>query len=152
MPVLVVLVLAAAMALATSLFGWWGVPLTAALTAGVPAPRGRPGVAVTPARAALAGALAWGGFLAAAAAGGRLAAVVALVGRVVGQPGALVLALTLALPAVLAWAAAALVAGVAARRRPRAGDPITLSALGPPSRPGGTASDAAPGSPAAATP
>jgi hypothetical protein len=112
---------------------------------------------VTPGRAGLAGALAWGGFLAAAAVGGRLGPVMALVGGVVGQPGAVVVALTLALPAALAWGATAVAAGIVDALRPTPpdptseADPITLPAPGPTSSPGGAA-DAAPGSPAAATP
>jgi hypothetical protein len=158
---LVVAALAAGMAAATALAGWWGVPLVAALAALVPAGAARPrGAAtrrwVTPGRAALAGALAWGAFLAAAAAGGRLGPVSTLVGRVVGAPAPAVLALTLALPAMLAWAAAALAAGVVGARRPPAPDPITLPAPGQPSRPAGSATasaaESAPGSTAAATP
>lgn len=146
--VLAVAATAAAMAIATALVGWQGVPLTAALVA-VPAASDPRAPILTPARIALAGALAWGGFL--VAAGGRLAPVVELVGRVVGQPGALVVGLTLALPALLAWAAAAFAAGIAGAVRPSAPDPITLDPPGPTSRSEGAA-DAASGSPAAATP
>jgi len=109
-----------------------------------------------PRRLALAAALGWGGLLAFAARGGRLPAVMTMVGDIVGQPGAVVLGLTLLLPAVLAWASATVGGsiGAALRRRlggPPAADPITLRAPGPTSRPG-DAADAAPGSTAAATP
>jgi hypothetical protein len=148
MSMLVVLALAVAMALATSLFGWWGVPLTAALVSGARATLGRRTRPATPARVALGAALAWAGLLAWAAAGGRFGAVLALVERVAGAPAPVVVALTLLLPAVLAWAAATLVETIVAAVRPRAPDPITLPAPGPPGRP---AESSAP-STAAATP
>lgn len=148
MPILLVVAIAVAMALATALFGWWGVPLTAALVSGTRAAVRRRTPPATPARAALGAALAWAGLLAWAATGGRFGTVVALVERVAGAPATVVVALTLLLPAVLAWAAATLVETIVAAARPRAPDPITLPAPGPPGRP---AESSAP-STAAATP
>lgn len=123
-----VVVLAVVMAFATVLLGWWGVPLAAALIAAVS--HGRPGVITRAGRscaggAGLAAALAWGGLLAMAAFGGaRFGAVAASLAGVFAAPAALVGVVTLALPALLAWSAAAVVEGVLARLFPeRAGPP-----------------------------
>jgi hypothetical protein len=114
-----VLVLAIVMAVATAGLGWWGVPLAAALVAA--ASHARPGAIARPGRscaggAGLAAALGWGGLLAVAALGGaRFGAVATALGRVLGAPPALAGVVTLALPALLAWSAAAVVEGVLAR-------------------------------------
>jgi hypothetical protein len=155
---LTVLAMTVAMALGTSLLGWHGVPITAALFAAARVPAGARPYAATPALAALAAALAWGGFLAAAATGGRLGAVAELAGRVAGAPAAAVVALTLALPAALAWGAAALAQGLVARVRRAPGrdapppGQVTLPAPGPSGRPAGADPEASSGSPAAVTP
>ena len=121
----VLLALAVVMALATAAVGWWAVPLAAALIAAVAHGTAagilrRPGGSCA-AGAALAGALAWGALLLVDALGERFGAVARLVGGVAGVPPAVVVALTLLLPALLAWSAAAVVEGVLAAARPAPG-------------------------------
>jgi hypothetical protein len=104
--------LAAALALATLVFGWWGVPLTAALWGALV--RGRPGAAGA---AAVGAAGAWGALLARAAlAAPPTASLAATLGGLLRVPAPALLAVTLLYPALLAWGAAT-VAGAALRPR-----------------------------------
>jgi hypothetical protein len=102
-----ILLLAAALAVGTFVFGWWTVPVIA-LAWGLIAGR----LPRAAGYAAIAAVLAWGALLALDAAGGRLFPLGALFGAIAHLPGAVFLALTLIFPAVLAWSAAALGAGV----------------------------------------
>jgi hypothetical protein len=111
MPLLRLALWAVVMAVVTRVVGWWGVPLVAAAAVLVPA-AGR----ATAGGAALAAALAWGGLLTLGAAGTGFAALGGILGRLFSLPWPAVLALTLALPALLAWCAAALVEGAVAQR------------------------------------
>ncbi|MDF1503314.1 hypothetical protein PYV61_10200, partial [Roseisolibacter sp. H3M3-2] len=61
-------------------------------------------------------ALGWGALPAAAAAGPGFGALGGMLGRLFSLPWPAVLALTMALPALLAWSAAALAEGAAAHR------------------------------------
>ena len=85
----------------TWLIGWWGVPLVALLGGLVHYREGGGGW-----RIALAGALSWGALLAVSAASGSLGAVMATVGGILRVPGVVLVLLTLAFPALLAWSAA----------------------------------------------
>jgi hypothetical protein len=93
-----ILILAVVVALGTVLLGWWAVPLVAA-GHGLAFPRAaRPGLT-----AALAAALAWGGYLAVTTLGGSsVAAFGAALARSLQLPGWGLLAATLAFPALLA--------------------------------------------------
>jgi hypothetical protein len=131
---IVLLVLAVLMAIGTALLGWAAVPLLAALLAVLAprlpglAPGGRdaPGARAPAGRvamlAALAGALAWGALLAVDATGARFAGVLRMLSGVMQLPGVALVATTLLLPALLAWAAAALVEGVVVQRAPSLAD------------------------------
>lgn len=121
-------------AVGTALVGWAGVPVTAAIVAGVSAVRGRPRVA---GRVAFAAVLAWAALLAWDATGPRFGALVTALGGVLRLPVALVVLVTLALPALLAWAAAAFVDELAGAARARSTDRVTLPAPGAPARPTG---------------
>lgn len=105
-----VLVVALAMAALTWLIGWWGVLLAALIVGYVFRREGGGGW-----RIALAAAVAWGALLLGDAAAGPLDRVVQTLGAVLRVPGVIVVLLTLAFPALLAWSAATLVAAVAVR-------------------------------------
>jgi hypothetical protein len=111
-----VLVVGAVMAAFTWLLGWWGVLLEASIVGFVFYREGGGGW-----RVALAAAAAWGALLAADAAGGSLGTVARTLAGVLRVPGLVLVLLTLAFPALLAWSAATVVAGarqlVTARRR-----------------------------------
>lgn len=95
---------------ATLTVGWWGVPAVAAAWAFWVRRGGRSRVA--PAGIAAAGAaLAWALLLAWTAARGPLVQLARTLGAVVGVPGAVLVVLTLAFSALLAWSAAMLVDG-----------------------------------------
>lgn len=95
------LAIAAIIALATALFGWWAVP-GIGLALGLLSPaRARPGSI-----GALAGALAWGILLTWTAALGPVDRVADTVGALVGVPGPVIYLITLIFPAVLAGCAA----------------------------------------------
>jgi hypothetical protein len=100
-----VLFVAAAMAALTWLLGWWGVLLAALIVGFVFRAQGGGGW-----RVALAGALAWGALLAADAAVGSAGVVYRTLGGVLQMPGYVLVLLTLAFPALLAWGAATVVA------------------------------------------
>ena len=111
-----VLVVAAAMAALTWMLGWWGVLLAAAIVGFVFHREGGGGW-----RVALAAAVAWGALLAVDAATGSFAAVARTLAGVLGAPAPLPVLVTLVFPALLAWSAATLVAGVRQRVAERRG-------------------------------
>lgn len=106
-----IFLLAAAFALATAGFGWWAVPAVAGGW-GLIAP-GRAGRST-----AFAAALGWAGLLALQAWGGGLLRLAPLVAGAMQLPTPVPLLLTLALPAVLAWATATLAAEIGVRLHP----------------------------------
>lgn len=102
------LVLTIGFAGATLIVGWWGIPVLAGAW-GVWT-RGRPPARVRAASAsAVSAALAWSLLLAWTAVRGPLPQLVATLGGVLGFPGILLVAATLAFGALLAWSATALV-------------------------------------------
>ena len=109
---------AAAMAVLTWLVGWWAVPLVAAFVGSIVYVR--EGVAW---RMALAAAIAWALLLVANATTGRLSVAATTLGGVLRVPGVVLVLITLAFPALLAWSAATVAIAVrrleAARRRMR---------------------------------
>lgn len=102
-------ILAVATALATLALGWSGVPLVGAAWGAMT--RGARGAA---AAAALGAALGWAALLVRDASRGPLRALLTSLGASLGVPGWALVALTLLLPAALAWSAA-VVAGEGAR-------------------------------------
>jgi hypothetical protein len=118
MRLVVLLVWSALFAVATRLLGWWTVPIVGALAplaAASLGPARAPRQGASVARgAALAAALGWGALLAWAAGGPQFRAVGALVGGILRASWPVVALLTLLLPAVLAWCAAALAEGALA--------------------------------------
>ena len=100
-----VLVVSVAMAALTWLLGWWGVLLAAAIVGFVFRDQGGGGW-----RVALAAALAWAALLVGDALAGPLGVVSATLGGVLRVPGVVLVLLTLAFPALLAWSAATVVA------------------------------------------
>jgi hypothetical protein len=132
---------AAVTALATRLLGWWSVPLVAALMVGLGA-LVAPRVAArlgrsTAGGAAAAAALAWAALIAWDATGPGFGAVRGILGRLFELPWPAVVAVTLALPAVLAWCAAAVAEGALALWHPAEGadplaPPVALPASGDP--------------------
>lgn len=107
-----VLLLAASFGLGTWVLGWWAIPLFAA-AAGVLA-RHAPGQAMA---AGVAAAIAWSALLAWSAVRGSVWSFASQVGGAVGVSGAVLIALTLVFPALLAWLAAFL-AQTLARGKP----------------------------------
>jgi hypothetical protein len=103
--VILLLLLSGAMAALTWLLGWWGVLFAAAIVGYTFADRRGEGW-----RVALAAALAWGALLAVDAVAGPLGVVSAALGGVMRVPGVVLLLLTVAFPALLAWSAATVVA------------------------------------------
>jgi hypothetical protein len=101
-----VLFVAAAMAALTWLLGWWGVALAAAIIGVVFRQQGGGGW-----RVAVAAALAWGALLVLDAATGPLGQLSTTLGGVMRVPGSVLVLLTLAFPALLAWSVATVVAG-----------------------------------------
>jgi hypothetical protein len=114
----VIFVLGVGMAIAalTWLLGWWGVPLAASIVGFTFFREGGGGW-----RVALAAAAAWGALLVADSVTGSFGTVARTLAGVLRVPAPALVLLTLALPALLAWSAATLVAGArqlfAARRR-----------------------------------
>jgi hypothetical protein len=106
-----VLLLAELFAVATYAFGWWTVPIIAALWALV-SRDSRPALL-----AALCAALGWGTLLVLDAIKGPVAAMASRLGGVMGVPSLVLILLTMIFPALLAWSAAAL---VTAFKRPSA--------------------------------
>lgn len=102
-----VIFVAAAIAALTWVIGWVGVLLAALIVGFVFYREGGGGW-----RIALAAALAWTALLLADAASGPFGALSAMLGGVLRLPGAVLVLLTLAFPAALAWSAATVVAEV----------------------------------------
>ena len=109
MSLLRIVLLSAAFALGTAVFGWWAVPLLG-LAWGVIA-RGQRGAAVV---AAVAAMLAWGGLLMRDASQGPVGDLAGTLGQLFGTSAVAVFALTIALPGLLALTAA--IVGRAIRR------------------------------------
>jgi hypothetical protein len=98
-----VLLLAELFAVATYAFGWWTVPVIAALWAIVSSDD-------KPARlAAVCAALGWGTLLVLDAIKGPVGEMATRLGGVMRVPSVVLILLTLIFPALLAWSAAALV-------------------------------------------
>lgn len=110
-----VLGVGAIMAALTWLVGWWGVVLAAVVVGLLPFRQDGGGW-----RVALAAAAAWGALLLADATVGPFRAVAGALAGVLRVPAPVLVLLTLAFPALVAWSAATLAAGarqrVAARR------------------------------------
>lgn len=102
-----VLFVAVAIAALTWLLGWLGVLIAATIVGFVFHREGGGGW-----RIALAAALAWGALLLVDAASGPFGALSAMLGGVLRLPGGVLVLLTLAFPAALAWSAATVVAEV----------------------------------------
>lgn len=100
-----VLFVAAAMTALTWLLGWWGVLLAALIVGYVFRQQGGGGW-----RIALAAALAWGALLVFDAGAGPFGRLASTLGGVMRLPPAVLVLLTLAFPAALAWSAATVVA------------------------------------------
>ena len=111
-----VLFVASAMIALTWVLGWWGILLAALIVGVVFHEHGGGGW-----RVGVAASVAWGVLLLADLATGPLGRVTTLLGGVMGIPGVVLLLLTLAFPAALAWSAATVAAEsrrlVGARRR-----------------------------------
>ena len=107
--VLRIALLAGAFAVATLLFGWWGVPVVA-VAWGAIAWRTRGAGLI----AALAAIIAWAALLAWSASRGPVAELASTLGAVMGAPGVAIVGLTLVFPAALAWAGARMAAGITA--------------------------------------
>lgn len=101
-----VTLLAIAFALATILFGWWGVPLVAVIWGLVA--HATPGPGATSAAAA---AVAWAALLGWTALSGDVAALAGILGGIMQAPGAALVALTILFPAAVAWAGARMASG-----------------------------------------
>lgn len=110
-------IIAAVMALATRLLGWWTVPVVAALAALLAGDRtARTSVTVT-----AAAVLAWGALLVLQDLfGSSVTGLGRDVATSLGVPAPVPLVLTLVLPAILAASAAGVVAGLRRWRRPAA--------------------------------
>ena len=100
-----VLVVSLAMLGLTWLLGWWGVLLAAAIVGFVFRDEGGGGW-----RVGASAALAWGVLLALDAVAGPFAMVATTLGGVMRVPGAALVLVTLAFPALLAWSAATVMA------------------------------------------
>lgn len=85
----------------TWILGWWAIPLFAAVAAVLA--RDVPHQAVA---AALAAAIAWGALLAWSAIQGSVWSFARIAGGAMGVSGLLLILMTLAFPAALAWSAA----------------------------------------------
>lgn len=116
---IVVPIAAATMAVLTWLVGWWAVPLVAAFAGSALYVR-----AGVPWRMALAAAIAWTLLLVVDATTGRLSVAATTLGGVLRVPGVVLVLITLAFPALLAWSAATVAIAVRrldAARRPTSG-------------------------------
>lgn len=115
-------------ALATWAVGWWAVPIVA-LVAGTRERSGGP----RPSDVALAAAIAWAALLAVPAMSPAFRTLLGELAGIMTLPRAVVLAVALTFPALLAWSAAAL-GGVLARTReprPQAGERPSIGADAP---------------------
>jgi len=104
--------LAEAFAVATFAFGWWTVPVIAAVYALVSQNPNRARVA------ALCAVGGWGTLLLLDALKGPVGSMASRLGGVMGLPAAVLLILTLVFPALLAWSAAKLVPTLRGSVRP----------------------------------
>lgn len=93
----------------TWFFGWYAVPIAAAIYALVLRKSYAPG------EAALAALLAWGALLARAAVAPSFSTLLARMGGIFPIPGTAVLALTLVIAVLLAWSGARIVSGIVVR-------------------------------------
>ena len=96
-----VALLALSFGIGTWVLGWWSVPLFAAIAAAVARDVPRQGVA-----AALAASIAWGALLAWSAIPGSVWSFARIAGGAMGVSGPLLILMTLAFPAAVAWSAA----------------------------------------------
>jgi hypothetical protein len=115
-----VALLALSFGIATWVLGWWAIPLFAATAAALARD-----VARQAAAAALAAVVAWGGLLSWSAVEGSVWSFARLAGGAMGVSGWLLILMTLAFPAALAWSAAAV-----AQRLTR-GKPVTTDRTTP---------------------
>jgi hypothetical protein len=115
-PAVVFFVLAMCFAGATLAIGWWGVPIVA-LGWGVVSQRYLGYRVRVAAFAAASAVCAWAGLLLWTATRGPLLLLSTTLGAVVGIPGPVLIAITLAFAALLAWSAATCVFDVRAERQ-----------------------------------
>jgi hypothetical protein len=116
-----VALLALSFGIGTWILGWWAIPLFS-LGAAILAR----GVRYQALASAIAAAAAWGAFLVWSAIRGDVWSFASIAGSTMGVSGALLILLTLAFPAALAWSAAAatnLLAGGSFRRHSHGGAP-----------------------------
>jgi hypothetical protein len=106
------IVLCAAFAAGTLYVGWWAVPVIALAWGWIVGPMRRPAT-----RAAVAAAIAWMGFLAHDAVRGPAGRLARTLGDVMHLPAIVLVGVTVAFPAILAWSAAALGAETAPASR-----------------------------------
>jgi len=112
-----VVLLAAGFALATFGLGWWGVPLVAAVYAGVVARETGPVQRSSAVVAGLAAMLGWSALLAIASARGPVGTLAAELGGILHLPPAGIYAVTIAYPGLLAISAAIVARAVTGRAR-----------------------------------
>ena len=110
-----VLFVATAMIALTWVLGWWGILLAALIIGVVFHEHGGGGW-----RVGVAASVAWGALLVADVAAGPLGRVATLLGGVMGLPGVVLLLLTIAFPAALAWSASTIAAEARRIAGPRA--------------------------------
>ena len=101
--------LSTAFAVATLLFGWWGIAAVA-VAWGIIGREGR-GAGILAAVSAL---LAWASLLVWSSGNGAVGTLASTLGGIMGAPGVAFIVLSLAFPAALAWAGARAAAGLAA--------------------------------------
>ncbi len=97
-----VALLALSFSIGTWILGWWAIPLFSIFAALLARDVAQQAVAAT-----LAAALAWGALLAWSGVQGSLWPFTRLAGGAMGVPGMLLILLTVAFPAALAWSATA---------------------------------------------
>lgn len=107
-----VALLALSFGIGTWILGWWAVPLFAAIAAVMARDVSRQAVA-----AGIAGAVSWGALLAWSATQGSVWSFARIAGGAMGVSGLLLILMTLAFPAALAWSATA-VTRLLARGKP----------------------------------
>jgi hypothetical protein len=105
--------LALSFGIGTWILGWWAIPLFAAAAAILARDVRHPAAAT-----AIAAALAWGTLLAWSATHGSVWAFARIAGGAMGISGLLLIVLTLAFPAALAWSAGAVAQFLTARGKP----------------------------------
>jgi hypothetical protein len=105
--------LALSFGIGTWVLGWWAIPLFAAMAAVLARDVARQAIA-----AALAGAVAWGALLAWSGVQGSVWSFARIAGGAMGVSGVLLILMTLAFPAALAWTAASVTQQLLARGKP----------------------------------